>query len=88
MITGEFRSKDPKHSTYFSDQKAFDLDWDPRGELAMSHYIHFSDWPVPKPWNARLEDWSKEMPEGGEDREVWKSVYNMYKKEREEVCVL
>ncbi|KAL4860801.1 hypothetical protein BDV12DRAFT_181099 [Aspergillus spectabilis] len=45
LLTGEFRSK--SHSAYLGN----DLEpWDPEKILKEAKYLHFSDWPVPKPW--------------------------------------
>ncbi|KEP46147.1 glucose N-acetyltransferase [Rhizoctonia solani 123E] len=47
LLTGEFRKTD--HSSYLSDEEP-GAEWDPRAELSKAFFIHFSDWPLPKPW--------------------------------------
>ncbi|GAT28264.1 glucose N-acetyltransferase [Aspergillus luchuensis] len=44
LLTGEFRSKD--HEAYLGNA---DETWDADRVLEAAKYLHFSDWPVPKP---------------------------------------
>ncbi|RDB24359.1 Glucose N-acetyltransferase 1 [Hypsizygus marmoreus] len=84
LLTGEFRSKDPHHRAYLG---ADNLTWNPHDELAHTYYVHFSDWPLPKPWkNIQKEEWRRVQPSDREDREVWNNVYDMYRRDRGEVC--
>ena len=54
LLGGEFRN--PDHTRYLVNA---DEPWDADQAYAKAQYIHFSDWPVPKPWI--------EMPEGMSD---------------------
>lgn len=45
LLTGEFRSKD--HAAYMgNDYQA----WDPENAMKEAKFVHFSDYPFPKPW--------------------------------------
>jgi len=49
LLTGELRhfEKNANHSRYLgSDQEV----WDPRHAVEEAKFVHFSDWPYPKPW--------------------------------------
>ncbi|KAJ6031766.1 CAZyme family GT8 [Penicillium herquei] len=45
LLTGEFRSKN--HDAYLGNTGEL---WDADKTLKDAKYLHFSDWPVPKPW--------------------------------------
>ncbi|KAF9767781.1 N-acetylglucosaminyltransferase [Fusarium sp. DS 682] len=45
MLTAEFRTKD--HAAYLGSDRE---QWDPNAVLNEAKFVHFSDWPVPKPW--------------------------------------
>ncbi|KAK7682566.1 hypothetical protein QCA50_014366 [Cerrena zonata] len=47
MLTVEFRN--PIHSLYLTKDGP-DAEWNPHAEMSRSFYIHFSDWPMHKPW--------------------------------------
>jgi len=77
-------------------------DWDPVQVLAEAKFLHFSDWPLPKPWlpspeNVRLDREPKcrdpgteEKPEdkGKEckERDIWNGFYSDFRARREKVC--
>ena len=44
MLTAEPRNEN--HRAYLGSDEV----WDPAAVLSASKYVHFSDWPVPKPW--------------------------------------
>ena len=46
LLTGEFRSKG-QHKTYLGNE--YEL-WDPEKMHKEAKFLHFSDWPMPKPW--------------------------------------
>jgi alpha-N-acetylglucosamine transferase len=89
LITGEFRNKD--HRRYLGNEYET---WDPDRALAEAKLIHFSDWPLPKPWVM----WPRElltevMPKcdykpgtaeesGCRDRAVWKKLYDDFRRRR------
>ncbi|RFU30235.1 hypothetical protein B7463_g6073, partial [Scytalidium lignicola] len=92
LLTGEFRSTG-KHLTYLGNEYE---QWDPEKMLKEAKFLHFSDWPMPKPWiEASKEETEKKMPEcnrnaqGKEDcraRDLWLGFYSDFKKRREEIC--
>lgn len=45
LLTGEFGNTD--HSRYLGSEKE---EWDPQEVLREAKFVHFSDWPLPKPW--------------------------------------
>jgi alpha-N-acetylglucosamine transferase len=49
MLTAEFRAEE--HSKYLGSPEQ----WNGTSMLEKAKYIHFSDWPVPKPW-IKAED--------------------------------
>jgi alpha-N-acetylglucosamine transferase len=62
LLSGEFRSED--HSKYLAGSDT--TKWDPHAEYANTALIHFSDWPLPKPWKVRSDkQWEEVMPKCG-----------------------
>ncbi|KAL0944504.1 glucose n-acetyltransferase [Colletotrichum truncatum] len=94
LLTGEFRAKD--HSKYLAPDE--DEEWDAVAELSRSYLVHFSDWPLPKPWVARTkQQWEASLPDcpnttkkGKQlkcaDRVVWTSIYEDYDREKNDQC--
>jgi len=89
LITGEFRAKD--HSMYLGSKEEV---WDPQKVMDEASFVHFSDWPLPKPWlphskveeknlqpRCRITDQGKDCS----DREIWLSLYSDFI-ERRKVC--
>ncbi|KAI4730380.1 nucleotide-diphospho-sugar transferase [Aureobasidium sp. EXF-10728] len=91
LLTGEFRSKD--HHKYLGSTTEV---WDPRRVLQEAKFLHFSDWPYPKPWIAGAESVRLEVQPAchnntsGEhdcsDREVWNEIYVEFRERRGRVC--
>ncbi|KAL4885601.1 nucleotide-diphospho-sugar transferase [Aspergillus karnatakaensis] len=95
LLTGEFRSKE--HTAYLGSETER---WDAERVLAEARFLHFSDWPVPKPWIAAspaiLRDHQPTCdkdPEtqGGEEgdcreRDLWLGFYEDFARRRKEVC--
>ncbi|KAL4874288.1 glucose N-acetyltransferase [Aspergillus karnatakaensis] len=93
LVTGEFRSK--SHTAYLGNDVEV---WDPEKTLQEAKYLHFSDWPVPKPWiSADASTVQKEQPTcdmnpatGQEDdcraRDIWLQFYADFATRRETVC--
>lgn len=93
LITGEFRSEDHK---YFLGTEY--EPWDPDRVLAEAKLVHFSDWPLPKPWVmwprkllAEIQPKCKNKPgtpqeSGCRDREVWKGLYDDFRRRRK-ACI-
>lgn len=89
LVTGEFRALD--HRNYLgTDYEA----WDPEQVLAEAKFVHFADWPLPKPWImwpqkllAHMQPKCKINPgtyqeSGCQDREVWRRIYEDFRKRR------
>lgn len=89
LLTGEFRSKG-QHQTYLGNEYEH---WDPEKILAEAKFLHFSDWPMPKPWlpvsnSIMIETQPKcdTDSEGHEDcraRDLWQGFYSDFKERRE-----
>lgn len=88
LLTGEFRKDD--HRDYLGSSEEL---WDPDLHYEEAKFLHFSDWPYPKPW---IEATSKQLQQGvpqchtredgSEDcrnREKWLFVYDDFKHRRE-----
>lgn len=57
LLTGEFRKEGSEHAAYLADPND---SWDPLKIMGEAKYIHFSDWPLPKPW-APYDDGIKQQ---------------------------
>jgi alpha-N-acetylglucosamine transferase len=86
LITGEFR-RDTHHNYLGSDTEH----WDPVVAYNEAKLIHFSDWPLPKPWqasdNLRLEfqpncTISSEGVENCAEMIIWNHLYSDFKNKR------
>lgn len=94
MLTGEFRRDD--HTMYLGAEDEF---WDTEKVLAETRVVHFSDWPLPKPWIMWPNKLLAEMlpkcrirpgtaaESGCQDREVWRALYEDFR-ERRKVCAI
>ena len=92
FLSGEFRNPPLGHVEYLGSPTE---KWNPRKALAEAKYVHFSDWPMPKPWIAPTsEELEKALPrcwdvEGvGEDctdRLLWLELRDDFSKRRK-VC--
>ena len=59
-------------------------------------FMHFSDWPYPKPWVRVAPETTKELQpdcdegENGEincrNRVIWRGIYDDFRKRREDIC--
>ena len=89
LLTGEFRASN--HAAYLGN----DLEkWDPATALAAAKFLHFSDWPVPKPW-IEMPDALREEKQpncepdegmGGADcraRDIWLGLYADFRRRRQ-----
>ena len=91
LLTGEFRSKDGNHSLYLGNNYE---QWNPHTVVDEAKFVHFSDWPIPKPWITAEENvLSRERPscmeENGEDcaeRYIWEGFYQDFARRRQEIC--
>ncbi|KAJ5741200.1 uncharacterized protein N7511_008517 [Penicillium nucicola] len=93
LLTGEFR--EVVHAKYLGSSREV---WNPQKALMEAKTVHFSDWPVPKPWvdfpsNAMNEHkpschWN--VTSGGDDdcrdRDYWLGIYFDFNNRRKNVC--
>ncbi|GJD00232.1 glucose N-acetyltransferase [Colletotrichum higginsianum] len=95
LLTGEFRAKE--HKKYLAPDE--DEEWNAMGEVSRSYLVHFSDWPLPKPWRAHSDaQWQAALPDCPEDdkdkpdrprcadRTMWTGIYTDFKADREKYC--
>jgi len=88
LLTREFRSQE--HHKYLGSTTEV---WDSRSILQEASFLHFTDWPYPKPWIAASEAMRMEIQPAcrnttsGEvdcgDREIWNHFYQEYRDRRE-----
>ena len=82
LVTGEFRNNETMgHGAYLGG----DEEWDVRKVRKEAKYVHFSDYPMPKPWISAPADFvQKQEPECSVDekresdclkRKVWVDFY-------------
>ncbi|KAI1744409.1 glycosyltransferase family 8 protein [Xylaria scruposa] len=90
LLTGEFRGDD--HKNYLGTDRE---EFDPATIFNEAKYLHFSDWPVPKPWipmsdNIRQDKQPKCVTKNGQEdcsaRELWNGFYNDFTQRRSTVC--
>ncbi|KAJ5683623.1 Glucose N-acetyltransferase 1 [Penicillium macrosclerotiorum] len=89
LLSGEFRTKD--HRRFLGNSHEI---WNPDKILAEAKFVHFSDWPLPKPWImwpqqqlASLQPACENNPgtpeeSGCRDREIWKQLYDDFRRKR------
>lgn len=89
LLSGEFRAD--THAAYLgSDEEV----WDPISALKEAKFLHFSDWPYPKPWiEARTQMTDELKPrchwhgnperEDCRNQEVWVELYTDFARRRE-----
>ncbi|KAL2197353.1 glycosyltransferase family 8 protein [Corynascus similis CBS 632.67] len=91
LLSSEFRNQPDDHSRYLGTDRE---EWDPVAVLNEAKFIHFSDWPLPKPWITPKEhQWQEVQPECHErhgqesciEREIWYGFYSDFI-ERRKVC--
>ncbi|KAJ5164558.1 uncharacterized protein N7500_006388 [Penicillium coprophilum] len=93
LLTGEFRSK--KHEAYLGNPGK---PWDAEQVFKEAKYLHFSDWPVPKPWIKALPGVVEESqpqcelnPASGHRddcrvKNLWLGLYEDFRIRREHIC--
>lgn len=96
MLSAEFRASD--HGAYLGTNDAVPgemyADWDPDKAIEEAKLVHFSDWPLPKPWVMWPNEGLVEMqPDCGGDftkrcreREIWKKLYEDFRARRTRIC--
>ncbi|CAJ2512639.1 Uu.00g007580.m01.CDS01 [Anthostomella pinea] len=86
LLTGEFRGDD--HQNYLGTDRE---EWDPVAVYNEAKYLHFSDWPVPKPWISMTESLREDkqppcITSGGQEdcsaRELWNGFYTDFSQRR------
>ena len=95
LLTGEFRAKD--HDQYMSEDK--DEEWNAMAEASRAYLVHFSDWPLPKPWLRHSDaQWKAALPVCRDDdvetidrprcadTVMWAGFYEDYYNDQKEVC--
>jgi hypothetical protein len=93
LLTGEFRRHADDHAAYLGNKHE---KWDAEKVLGEAKLVHFSDWPLPKPWVMWPTEGLKEMqPDCGgshegscAERRIWKQLYTDFRKRRRDVCKL
>jgi len=88
LLTGEFRSRD--HRAFMGEEE-----WDPERVRAEAKFVHFSDYPFPKPWEeSTLKEQEAAVPKCEVDKErredcrakdIWVELYKDFKMRRK-VC--
>ena len=92
LLTGEFRTD--KHAPYLGSPLR---EWDAETELDETKFVHFSDWPYPKPWitpedeqRAEVEPKCVRVEGDGDDKctgsEIWYALYDEFRERRLRVC--
>ncbi|KAK5703860.1 hypothetical protein LTR97_002873 [Elasticomyces elasticus] len=91
LLTGELKAED--HSKYLGSS---DETWDVHAIMNETKFVHFSDWPYPKPWlPASDEQRERASPKctmitDGEldcrDRDTWYWLYEDFHRRRVQVC--
>ncbi|KAI0536501.1 glucose N-acetyltransferase [Xylaria digitata] len=90
LLTGEFRGDN--HQNYLGTDRE---EFDPATIFSEAKYLHFSDWPVPKPWISTSEGVRQDKQpkcdkkNGQEDctaRELWNGFYSDFTQRRLRVC--
>ncbi|KXG45901.1 uncharacterized protein PGRI_047570 [Penicillium griseofulvum] len=93
MLTGELRNDD--HSKYLGNSNET---WNPDKVLKETKFVHFSDWPIPKPWiepPANIMDERKPschlnissgILDDCRDRDYWLGLYADFTKRRTNIC--
>lgn len=86
LLTGEFRGDN--HVKYLGTDRE---EWDPVAAFNEAKFLHFSDWPIPKPWIHMTESMRKDkqpkcvQKNGVEDcaaRELWNGFYTDFSQRR------
>jgi hypothetical protein len=90
LLTGEIRPKD--HDAYLGSKGM----WRVKDILAEAKYVHFSDWPMPKPWFETVaEGWEKYTPQcrtvpederDCSDQEAWLELRRDFTARRKQIC--
>lgn len=92
MLTREFWQDPSDHAKYLGTDKE---KWDPVAAFDEVKYIHFSDFPLPKPWHdmsdESREEWQPKCQQYAgieicKEREIWNGIHEDFKERRKHVC--
>ncbi|KAH7110089.1 glucose N-acetyltransferase 1 [Dendryphion nanum] len=91
LLSGEFRAKN--HTAYLGNPAE---EWSAEKAYAEAKLVHFSDWPLPKPWIMwPLEGLAEIQPDCSgsrqgscAERRIWKGLYEDFRRRRKDVCRL
>ncbi|AEO71840.1 glycosyltransferase family 8 protein [Thermothielavioides terrestris NRRL 8126] len=93
LLTREYFREPWNHSHYLGSDRE---QWDPVAVYSEAKYLHFSDWPMPKPWLPADEELRLQVQpkcyvnDGGvescAERELWNGWRNEFKERRKRVC--
>jgi hypothetical protein len=90
LLSGEFRNYN--HSAYLGSPSE---EWDAEKVYKEAKLVHFSDWPLPKPWIMWPQEGLAEMqPDCGgrhdaapcAERRIWKHLYDDFRMRRKDIC--
>lgn len=95
MLTGEMRAQE--HAAYLGSVAE---EWDVRKVMGEARYVHFSDYPVPKPWvpstEALRREWMPACKKGSvgegageencDDQNAWVWLYKDFRERRKRIC--
>ncbi|OBS22463.1 hypothetical protein FPOA_08800 [Fusarium poae] len=90
MLSAEFRRDN--HTDYLGSDRE---KWDPIAAFNEAKFVHFSDWPVPKPWIQDLDLRQEHEPKcrmvdeelSCIEREIWNKLYTDFALIRKRVCM-
>ena len=89
LLTAEFRKTD--HTAYLGPSRK----WDAQAVFDEAALVHFSDWPLPKPWTQWSSDALAEMQPKCDgqplestcaERKIWKGLYEDFRMKRRDIC--
>jgi len=93
LLTGEFRNAHDEHAQYLG---SVEEEWNARRVIEEAKYVHFSDWPHPKPWVTTVNETLKSMApkcsnegtvdEDCSDRNTWTWLYDDFRRRRAAFC--
>lgn len=97
LITSEFRYSSLGPAAYARYLGTADEPWDPVAVLGEAKFLHFSDWPAPKPWLEMSDDLCDEfqppcwrVADDGStscvEHELWNSFYDEFQRRRDFLC--
>jgi hypothetical protein len=92
LLTGEFRNREHTNYLGVGDDEEKEK-WNSDAIFTEAKYVHFSDWPYPKPWIEPLNRIPTERPPKCEpddcrDQEVWLGLHKDFKERMQASPVL